>query len=100
MNNEVWKKLAEHGIAMDDEKLMAELKRVHDLENIVCAEADLSTPTEALILDEVSVVFQDDADRNAGEIIPGVTITPKCPKANLAEVKPLETKTGTLMPED
>lgn len=95
MEDKVWQELAKHGIAMTREKLNEELKRVHDLENIVCAEADLSTPAEALILDEVSIVFQDDAERSGGEMIPGVTITPRRPQAKLAEVKP-----GTPTPED
>lgn len=88
MNKIVWKKLAEHGIAMDDQKLVTSLKRVHDLENIVSAEADLSTPTEALILDEVSVVFQDDVESSAGEMIPGVIVTSKRPTINHKEVVP------------
>lgn len=86
MNQQVWKKLEEYGISMNDEKLMAALQRIHDLENIVNTNADLSTPTEVLILDEISIVFQDQA--NGGEMVPGVIITPRRPQANLKEVKP------------
>lgn len=100
LNNQVWQKLAEHGIAMDDEKLVAALKRVHDLENIVCAEADLATPEEALILEEVSIVFHDEIERSGGELIPGVTISPKRLKANLEKAGPLQPPSGTPTQED
>lgn len=45
MNTEVWEELAECGISMNDEELFAALQKVHDLENIVGIEADLSTLT-------------------------------------------------------
>ncbi len=94
MNSQIWNKLGEYGISMNDEKLVAALKRVHDLENIVCGEADLSTPTEALILDEVSIVFQDQADE--GEMVPGVLIIPGRPAANLGEVELIKTPVANL----
>ncbi len=87
MEDRVWKELAKNGITITKEQLGEELKRVHYLENIVSAEADLSTPTEAMVLEEVSIVFQDEADKESGEVVPSVLITPGRPKANLQMAK-------------
>ncbi|OHA20204.1 MAG: hypothetical protein A2849_04110 [Candidatus Taylorbacteria bacterium RIFCSPHIGHO2_01_FULL_51_15] len=95
MNAKVWKKLAEFGVSMNDEKLVAAITRVHDLENIVGNEADLSPLTEAMVLNQVSSVFHDSGG-NDGELVPAdsVTITRR-PQANLEKVAP-----GTLATED
>lgn len=95
MNNKVWEKLAEYGISMNDEKLVAALKRVHDLENIVGNEADLSPLTETMVLNEVSSVFNNSGG-DGGELVPAdsVTITRR-PRANLEKVAP-----GTLATEN
>ncbi len=95
MNAKVWEKLAEHGISMNDEKLVAALKRVHDLENIVSAEADLSPLTEAMVLQEISTAFQN-PNGDDGELVPADSVTiSRRPKANLEKVVP-----GTLATED
>ncbi len=96
MEEKVWNELARYEFPITRDKLEQELKRVHDLENIVCAEADLSTPTEALILDEVSIVFQDEAEKNGGEMVPGVIITSRRLTANLKEVEQVENQKANL----
>ncbi len=87
MHTKVWKTLAEYGISMNDKKLVAALKRVHDLENIVGNEADLSTPTEAMILQEISTTFQN-PNGDDDEIVPADSITiSRHPKVNLEKVE-------------
>ncbi len=95
MNTHVWKKLAEFGVSMNDEKLVEAITRVHDLENIVGNEADLSPLTEAMVLSQISSVFPD-SGVDDGELVPkdSVTITRR-PQANFEKVTP-----GTLVTED
>ncbi len=95
MNTKVWEKLAEYGVSMNDEKLVAALNRVHDLENIVGNEADLSPLTEAMVLNEVSSVFNSSGGDD-GELVPADSVTrARRPQANLEKVSP-----GTLATED
>jgi|GEM_PF-221287 len=94
LNSKVWEKLAEHGIEFDDRKLVAEIQRVHDLEDLVDAVADVSSSIENFVLDAVSIVFQNVAEVG-GDIVPAVIITPRRLKASLNKVKP-----GDAAPED
>lgn len=95
MNAKVWETLAKYGVSMNDEKLVAALTRVHDLENIVGNEADLSPLTEAMVLNEVSSVFNS-SDGDDGELVPADSVTiARRPQANLEKVSP-----GTLATED
>lgn len=98
MINLVWQRLGRHGIVMNDEGLMAALNRVRDLEDIACTKADLSTPAEELVLDDVLVVFQDQLEANEDGMVPGVTITQKRPTVDPTGVQ-LNTPTTTT-PED
>lgn len=98
MINLVWQRLGRHGIVMNDEGLMAALNRVRDLEDIACTKADLSTPAEDLVLDDVLVVFQDQLEANEDGMVPAVTITQKRPKVDPTGVQ-LDTSTTTT-PED
>lgn len=66
---EVWKNIEESGIAMDDEKLVATIDLIHNLENIVGSEAYLSPLTETMELDKVTPV-PDNANNGAGELAP------------------------------
>lgn len=95
MNAKVWEKLAEYGVSMNDEKLVAAIQRVHDLENIVGNEADLSPLTEAMVLNQVSSVFSSAGGDN-GELVPADSVTiARRPQADLEKVSP-----GTLATED
>jgi DNA-directed RNA polymerase sigma subunit (sigma70/sigma32) len=95
MNAKVWETLAKYGVSMNDEKLVAAIQRVHDLENIVGNEADLSPLTEAMVLNQVSSVFNDAGEDN-GELVPADSVTiARRPQANLEKVLP-----GTLATED
>lgn len=95
MNKQVWLKLIEHGIAMNDKKFVADLERVRELESIVSTEADLSTPTEAIVWEEVAIAFQDGTEKSEREVVPEAIIASQRPEAQFAEVE-----SGTPKPED
>ncbi len=65
----VWTSIRESGLNLDDKKLMAELDRIHHLENLVAVEAILSAPDDSFVLGkDESLVLSEETSH--GEVIP------------------------------